>query len=386
MPRTLFRQPLAWLRTWMTQGGSHAQNRVGWILLTGAIGFVAGIAGGLIGMATLFPASLSTSSGIVRSGVMTRSSVEEFPSLAQVSAAVVDQFTVSKYAPTPTLIPLAQRSGRGIALTSDGWVMTVRSALDERGDQLPVVVSRDRRIHAVSRIALDPVSDLVFLAVPTLQVPVFPLRDQVGLHVGERLYAPTSDGGVVAVTLRSRRTRMGDETFRSSDRWDSLLAIDAATKLDPGTPVVDEDGALVGVVMDGTYVYPVELITSALPSLFKDGVVLRNTLGVTYRDLSEYAIAPDGVDSGALLAAPSGKRVFTSVSPFVGLVRAGETILAIGDDPLTARSLSALLQEYPLGAVVEVTVLGVDGVERTASVPLVKEGGDVLTVLPGSPR
>ena len=342
-------------------GDPTRTNRIGMMLLTGGIGFLAGIVGGLAAVVFAIPDPPITFERVLRRITPTAREESALPALAPLHAATVDIFLVDVSGGLPTLLPLDERTGRGVALTNDGWVATVREALGgstRLGSRHPVVVGRDRRIRVVDRIAFDPMSRLAFLHVDALDASVLPLRNRSTLDIGTALFAPKADGGLAFLTLETATASAATDTVHSSDTWSSVLTLTfAPTELEfpVGTPVVDRTGAVVGIRTDELHALPVELITSALPSLFARGAIERNVLGVTYHDASALAHAGAERVDGIILARPTGGSAVDIRSPLHAKLAEGDVILAVGDDSLTAqRFLPELLQEYPLGATVRI--------------------------------
>ncbi len=358
----------------------HRSGRVGMIILIGIVGFIAGLSGGLAAISFLLPTPSVIDGIALRRSRSASRTVSSLPALAPIAASVVDLFVVDGKAEMPALLPLSSRTGRGVALTSDGWVVTVRSSLPLRATMRPVAVTADRKIRRIDRIAFDPISDLAFVHIPDLQSAVLPLRSRNGMPIGTPLFAPTPDGGLIPLTLRTIVAREGRGAVRSSDRWASTIALHAPSDTPPGTPVVDADGAMVGITVDDAHALPVDAVTSALPSLFKDGVVRRNVLGITYQDASEFGFSQRESIDGVVIARDGRAPAIRPTSPLTSRTGEGDVLLAIGDDPLSARRfLPELLQEYPIGASITLRVRSGDH-DRTVEVPLATAAGEVLVV------
>lgn len=350
----------------------------------GVLGFCAGAVGGLVATALLAPQPVTFIGGPTRRPSLAMGEDSSLPALAPITAAVVDVFHVGRDEALPVRRSRAERTGRGVVLTSDGWIVTVADALPTRRSRRSAVASHDGRLHAVARVAFDPISRLVFLQVPTLEAPVLPLRDVHALSVGMPLLVPTDDGGAMPLTVRMRSVYRNPGTVRSSDVWGGVLALNVTEPMIPGTPIVDGDGAIVGIAVDAQYALPMEALQSTLASLFADGVVTRNALGISYEHVGDFVQADPSARDGVILASDGAMPLFSSASPLKGKVVAGDTIVAIGDDPLTARrGLAELLQEYPLGATVTVRTLH-DRAARTLEVTLARMSGEVIVYHDGT--
>lgn len=352
-------------------------GRSGWLVLTLVIGLLAGAVGGLTGLALVGPQPVA-SMGITLREPRATGTARELPNLAPISAATIDVYQIPRESALPAELRAADRAGRGVALTSDGWIVTTIGALPAQRARRPVIATADHRLHDVARIAVDPSSDLVFLHVPTASAPVLPLRDGADAAVGLSLFAPSPDGGVHLATLRARTARAGAGDIRSSDAWESVLAFDTSAVLLAGTPVLDDDGAIAGIALGGDAALPIDAVATAMRALFADGNVTRNTLGVTYRDPDALVRADAVPTDGVVLARNGSAPLFTSTSPLAGMLTVGDTILAIGSDPVTSRRrIGELLQEYPLGAEVVVHALR-SGTAVALPVRLAKASGSVV--------
>lgn len=354
-------------------------GRVGIIILTSIVGFLAGVVGGLAAISIFTPLPPVFDGSILR---RTRPSAATSmpPALAPIAASVIDFFAVEAKADAPSLLPLERRTGRGVALTSDGWIATIRAALPTQPSVRPIVVTADRKIRRIDRVAFDPISDLAFVHVSDLEASVLPLRKRAGLPVGLPLFAPTTDGGLRPLLLQAVTARIPSSAARSSERWPSVVALQARIGAPIGTPIIDGDGALVGIATDDEHALPVDAVISALPSLFAEGAVTRNALGVTYRDASEFAYQPDSVAEGVMLVRDGRMPAVKSTSPLAGKLAEGDAIFSVGDDSLTIRrSLAELIQEYPPGAIIELRVRR-EGTEAVVRVKLAAIVGESLLV------
>lgn len=365
-----------------TASSAHgtSSRRIGVMAMVSVLGFFAGTIGGLVCVALL----MRMVSPVVwmQSGtwMVRRTAPTVLPALAPLIASTVDVFVLDGAEELPALLPLDRRTGRGVALTTDGWIVTTRTALPMERRAQPVVVTSDRRMIAADRIAYDPVSDLVFLHVTGARMSVLPLRED-DLEAGVLVVMPSEDGGIVPATIRTPVAHLAPGLVHSSDRFATMLAINDGAQATPGTPLMDGAGVLVGVAVDATRAIPVAAITSALPSLFREGTVTRNTLGVRYRDTSEFGYpATRERGEGVVLTADGALPAVEPKGPAQGILRPADVILAVQDDVLTnRRPFPELLQEYPMGSRVLLRVLR-DADERIVPITLAVTRGTTLMV------
>lgn len=362
----------------MTPRTPASSHRIGAIILIGFLGFFSGGVGGLTAAAFLIP----TTSTVIPAFLQRASPAPSAPSLASVMGATVDVFTVEASDAIPALVPFASRVGRGVAITDDGWIATVGEVIRSAraGRRVPIVVGRDRQVRTVDRMAFDPISDLVFLHVPELRATALPFHARERLRLGALLTIPTGENGMVTVALRSLSASIASTALHSSDAWATALAFAPLADVPLGSPVVDASGAVVGILQSSDRALPIDAVTSVLPTLLARGIVERNTIGMTYRDLAEFGRLDRDGEGIVIERARVGAPLFAPGSPLTGRLAAGDRILAVGDEQLTAlRHIAELLQEYPVGATVPFDVLR-RGQRSTIPVTLVVQRGETLLV------
>lgn len=141
----------------------------------------------------------------------------------------------------------------GFFITPDGALVTSRHVVDPVENGYLMIRTHDGKMAAVQRIlALDPEADLAILGVAGEGYTALPVAKsaQVGatIHV---ISHPNSDFYTVTKGCVSRYVRQ-----RSGNRTTTLMAITADfAKGSSGAPVLNEAGAVVGVVQQTTSVY-----------------------------------------------------------------------------------------------------------------------------------
>lgn len=270
--------------------------------------------------------------------------------------------------------------GAGAVLTSDGWIVSHGDVFGSRrpkspGDYEAVIGGRGYRLtEAVS----DPYTGLLFVKVEAANLPVVAFGDETWLKPGDSVFAFDANRGprrldVIGFGPRFAATR-GD-LLSSSERLPRVLQLSGSDAALTGSMLLNRYGELIGIfVRNGaveSYAVPLRSFAEQISVILRDKTPVRPYLGVTYLDLARVAL-PGGnrerLNRGALLVAPDAKTPAVrrnSPAAAAGL-RAGDVILAVGDEEVTAnRSLADLIAEYAVGTEITLTVqrgpVGPDG-------------------------
>ncbi len=324
---------------------------ISWLLLCLFIGAASGITGVSIAVysfskyaQTLEELSLPLRLGDERPAPVTVSKTID-ALMSSVSGSVVPLFVSDR-----AMDRADSAVASGVALTSDGWVLTSGSVEVSRGRAFIKNTS-----YAVDRVVRDPATGSAFIHIAADGLPVATFGSGTSLSPGSDVYlVPVSDHLV-------RRTLVAVDPGEAYDHsWDvsqKRLVLDAAANVPPGTPVFDAAGKLVGIMADAVRAVPIDTILPALSSLLKDGSIHRIVLGVSGTDLSRAAPA-----SGS--SARAGLKVSAvrpgSVAAIAG-VRAGDIILEVDGEAVGRRTLDELILGFAPGARVPVSVERPDG-------------------------
>jgi S1-C subfamily serine protease len=146
---------------------------------------------------------------------------------------------------------------------------------------------------------------------------------------------------------------------RAGGRIDARIALDIRlTRTEEGGPVLDAQGAMLGMSTHGTagqvLVIPTATIERVVPELVRDGRVARGWLGL--------ALQPVAVPHALRDAAghTSGMMVMSIANDSPGAkggIAPGDILLTVGETPVRMRSLAALLDASSVGKQVQLRVI-----------------------------
>ncbi len=257
--------------------------------------------------------------------------------------------------------------GHAVALTSDGWFVTVASALGSLS-MSELVIWHDGASHLVTRGFIDRINGTAYLKIDDRDLSTPAFGDVDRLVVGSETWTERRPGSFAPTLITSLTEGMGSEVL-SSDVSARRLGLSGITQTgDIGSPIWDTRGSLLGIIESAPgkplVAIPAASISASFSSLLLQGVVRHATFGVRGTDLTTWKI--DG-DRGALPKRgvllrddrKTGKLAVTAGSSAskAGL-KSGDVILAVEHDMLDgSRDLGELISEYRPGTQVTLRVL-----------------------------
>lgn len=294
-----------------------------------------------------------------------------------VTDAVTDTLTNSAIDVATDAEQLADATelGKGIIVSSDGWIAIVSAVLakDSTGGEDYVIGLHDGRVFTSDQVVVDAYSGVTFVRIPATQLPTADFRTtdpQVGediiMHTfsmmnGDRFHF----GHLENITFHGVGTASGQlanqfSTQFSTQRVNRYYLVDQAGTSEYaseymagylGGPVFDEQGQMIGLTMADHQVLPINVVSRLLYPIFSDGNVTHHGIDVAYQP----------VDSGAEITVKHQASSPLKVGDIVTEVN-GITIDAEHD-------LSDVLTELELGQTVDVNIVRGDK-QLTIALPI----------------
>lgn len=286
-------------------------------------------------------------------------------------------------------------AGYGVIVRDDGIVVT-SAALVEDG-VAPSVRLADGTVTEAEIVATDPTTGLAVLDVAGDHTPGV-LATRADLVAGQTAVTLGADSSGAAT---AQPGVVGPARRTVGPSGAALEAIEIAGDpghLAVGGPVVDDRGAIVGIVTavddEAWYVAPVEVVHRVTGELLDNGVVRHAWLGIEGTDVAEAGAAIDGPMADAPGAADGagplsstasdagGGTLVASVVPDSpadqgGLLR-DDVIVALDGQPIAHMpDLSVALRSRSPGDRVDVTVTRADGSRVTLVLTLAEAPADL---------
>jgi len=280
--------------------------------------------------------------------------------------------------------------GSGVAITSDGWILTHQSVLKNLDGV--VAMTADKKILTPTKILIDKFSGLVFAQLPVNNLTPVKFADSNNLKPAAVLlasrYLPLQNG-VEAVRVALQKTSYhdqasGEDFLLLTDVIDNYFKISEELETSyNGSPLLNDQNEVAGLL----FIAGKDYVNLAMPAYYLQSAVdkflsnnqkiARGSFGAHYLDLSETvglsAAITEGRIKGAVIMGDAKREILAitpgSAADKAGL-KAGDIILQVnGEDVNELNSLTRLLQNYSAGQEITLKVFS-KGKEKELKVTL----------------
>jgi len=288
------------------------------------------------------------------------------PSVADVVAKVMPAvaYVSVEYTDTSFFFPTtATKSGSGVVLNSDGYILTNNHVIDGY-TKIEVSLPNNDQTYQASLVGADPTSDLAVIKINTNNLATAQFGDPSRLRDGDWVIAlgnalglmeggPTVTLGIVSGL--GRTFKIGDAAY-----YDIIQTDAAINPGNSGGPLVNLAGQVVGI--DTFIISSAENIGFAISSntasrvyddLVKYGHVIRPYLGLSMEDLTPTLASQLGlsIDKGVLVAYAASNGPAAKAG-----IKVNDVIVSFqGENVTEATQLIKLLWQYNVGDTVSIT-------------------------------
>lgn len=296
---------------------------------------------------------------------------------SQAANAVVNIVSISQQKdPITKINKTVDLSGSGVVATSDGMIVTYRSAIIEK-DAIYKVFLFNGSYYDAKLVGVDEFSNLAFLKIDAPNLTAISFGDSSSVNPGKKLVSIGNSFGEYqnryAAGLLSnidKTFNLAGKTVASSDKLEGVFENDFNNQKEyVGGPVIGYSGNMLGVVgslnIDSKDVYfqiPSNAVKKSLEKALSGSLDKQAHFGAYYVSITkEYAIANNiQQDRGALIWSPSGKQglaiIAGSPAETAGL-RVGDVITMVGNQGVNLDNpLSNLMNQYKSGEIVQLTI------------------------------
>lgn len=306
---------------------------------------------------------------------------------AQSSTAVVSVVSVPEVTAQKAKLRQAAPKGltaSGVIGTSDGLIVTYRTAILEKSAKYSVILNDDS-VHEAKLAGVDEFTNLAFLKIDASNLPVISFASSDSAIPGKKLLAVSGSAGYAAGILSSKDKtfNLGAMALSSSEKMEGVLRTDfSQDEKYVGGPAMSYGGEMVGLnamaMADGKPVFflvPSEAVKESLESAAGGKLAQRPFFGAYYVPLTkEYALMR-GLEreKGALIFSPSGRQslalIAGSPAEKAGL-RINDIVAKVNGEEIDVdKPLSNLLSRLRKGDKAELTLIR-DGQEILLEVQL----------------
>lgn len=302
-------------------------------------------------------------------------SINEIASQASNSVANIISLSSQKDALTKTM-KTQDQSGTGVVVTSDGVIVTYRTAIIEKNATYKVLLFNGANFDA-KLIGVDEFSNLAFLKIDASNLTAISFGDSSNVAPGKKVVAIGNSSGEYqnryAAGLLSNIAKtynLAGKTVSSSEKLEGVFENDFNNQEEyVGGPVIGYSGDLIGIVgttvVDGQNKYfqvPSNVVQESLKDALQGGFENRPFLGAYYVSITkEYAVAHGlNRENGAMIFSPSGKQGLAIISgspaESAGL-KINDIIISVNDQVINLNNpLSNVIAQFKKGDTINLLV------------------------------
>lgn len=296
---------------------------------------------------------------------------------SQASNAVVNIVSLTQQKdPLLKTSGVTEHSGSGVLVSSDGMIVTYRSAIFEKNSTYQVFLYNGNNYEA-KLVGIDEFSDLAYLKIDVPNLTAISFADSANVHPGKKIVAIGNSFGEYqnryAAGLLSNIAKtynLAGKTVSSSEKMEGVFESDL--NMIPeyiGGPIIGYSGDMIGIIgmqtingKDQYFQIPSNVVEQSLQTVLQGDLEKRPFFGAYYISITqEYAISKKlSKNKGALIYAPSGKQGLAIISGSVAEqsgLRINDIILAVNEREVNLDdALADLLNLFKKGDKIELTV------------------------------
>ncbi len=254
---------------------------------------------------------------------------------------------------------LNENIGQGLIITSDGWILVPNnpsSPIEKEKISQFLAISKNKNIYEIDDYKETGIDSYVFLHLAEADnLPVKSFFFASKLDVGQTLIAVDWSGNSFPVSVLKKDH--ADEIVKNSDSSEENITL--STDLSDyfkDAFIFDLENRVVGGFTEKNDFISIDDMQRLILGLLQDKEIKRPSLGVTYSNLSEFAIKDTAYEKGALLVSSDKKPAVKpgSAAELAGL-KEGDIILSVNNATLNADwDLADLLKKYSAGEEIDI--------------------------------
>lgn len=250
------------------------------------------------------------------------------------------------------IYPPASITGQAVALSNNGWLLTVLGATPATGTR--VSLPRLGPPLAVSKTVNDPASAFVFIKAETQDLTPVTFAESSELAKEQPVWVVSQRSGRVNITSH-RLIATYPTTWRDSDQQLADWQLDPPAEDALGSAVFLANGHLVGLVGANRLIWSTTNLSSTVDQIIRTDTVTRPAAGFRYYNTNDYIVTVRN-DSGILIGSEGNEAAVApkSAAEKAGL-RTGDIITAVNDRPVDQDWIT-LVSRYTAGADLKLTV------------------------------
>ncbi len=284
------------------------------------------------------------------------------------------------YRKKPAAAPLLEslyldkdKLGSGFVLTTDGWIVTNKSALGGQSAK-GLSVSVKGKIYDAQSLVFDTWTDAVFIKINAENLPVVVLGDSDSIKLGGIVFGGASKNNfwvsfVSGAGAYPESVNKADLVLSSEKFGKRIKLQDKSLPVVNGGLAANSNGEIVGLIVSeskGNFVLPINYFKNAVSDVLKNKKITRPYFGISYIDLNS-ALGAGLPNSGI----GAYVRSVGAASPaFKAGIKAGDIITGVDEEKFNeGKDLPEIFSGYKPGDKINIKVLR-DGKETGVDVVL----------------
>lgn len=304
---------------------------------------------------------------------MDRGSDANGATLVKLLQAHQTKTVVSVFPQTTSAFTDERELGKGIIVSSDGWIAMVSKVLDtlDATTDTVSIVLHDGRTFTSDTFIQDTYTGMTFVHIPATQLPTADFRT-TDVEPGESAVLFTSsipngdrfDFGHMESTLFH-----GNEKY-STRQVNAHYLVDVAGRPEYlGGPVFDEQGQVIGLSMLDHQVMPVSVISQLLYPIFSAGEIVQRTINIEYIPLHTMIDSTTGSTVNSTTEFLTGAKI-TVIHAGGDELKAGDIVTEIDGVTIDGEhDLGDIVHNIEVGRVVDVDIIR-NGKQLTVSLSI----------------
>ncbi|MFC1612911.1 PDZ domain-containing protein [Patescibacteria group bacterium] len=249
--------------------------------------------------------------------------------------------------------------GKGVILTSDGWITFYNENFSNTNLEDYIILSDDGKIYTPVESKKDNFSNLVFLKVEATGLPVLNLFSEGTFTKGQTSILIGRNGKIKIENISDNtysKFEKSENYIKFSDSLNRFIMFNSDISDEyAGAPVFSLHGSILGIMNSSHTAIPAKSINRAFSSILKHNSIIRPLLGIKYIDLSSILGDINYEKKGILVF-----EVLPTFSAFEAGIKKGDIILKVEHDEVKGNNFAELIQEYETGTLVNFVILRED--------------------------
>jgi len=253
--------------------------------------------------------------------------------------------------------------GNGVALTTDGWIITVGDGTQLANPDSWEVWLQGKK-YTPTDIVRDPATSAIFFKIDARNLPVASFTNSSPESLlGEQVFVVSYDGQILRSFIQQSSGEYTDSVGVYTRTTETLsrrfILQDTLPNAFQGGPVFLSDGTLLGIAEHASLhktvaqVFPIALVRNVLTQVFTNDFITRTLFGAQYRREKNFALPDSAVTT--LAATPQRPAVQKNSPADDAGLRVGDVLRKVNTEFVAGKDFGEIIQEYHPGTKVVIS-------------------------------